>query len=294
MLTMMIATKVAVTLLTLVLTCAAFADELPNGIYSVADKDADSGTTVTRADTPGQIRLQTLLTRGFGTPSLVSTSNDNESFRLELANAGPFPENVNSIHQAAYIDGVCVVFGSRTDLDEERKSTVIGYFESLENARKLAKALSIEPQLRQHPGHKVFVKWTPGKTSFTPSEPIELTLTVKNLGDGDLHFVAGGSQRGSRDNQFAFIAHSSSGDGKAVPDTGDPNHFGGPGQFVNLKPGESFNRSVDVAKWFRFRESGRYQLTCMYHIELSSDAADSNSPVWDEFLTGRCYVEINE
>ena len=31
----------------------ASADELPNGIYSVADKDADSGTTVTRADTPG-------------------------------------------------------------------------------------------------------------------------------------------------------------------------------------------------------------------------------------------------
>jgi len=292
--TMINSLKPTVTLLTLVLTCTASADELPNGIYSVADKDADSGTTVTRADTQSQIRLQTLLTKGFGTPSLVATSNDNEYFRLELSNAGPFPEKVKSIHQAVYIEGVCVVLGSRTDLDEQRQSTVIGFFSSIENARKIAEALSIKPQLRRHPGHKVFVRWSPSKTSFKPSEPIELTLTVENVGDPDINFVAGGSQRGSRDNQFAFIAHSSSGDGKAVPDTGDPNHFGGPGSWVNLKPGESFTKSVDVSKWFQFSESGRYQLTCMYHIEMSSAQSDSNSPMWDEFLTGRCYVEINE
>ena len=79
--TMINSLKPTVTLLTLVLTCTASADELPNGIYSVADKDADSGTTVTRADTQGQIRLQTLLTKGFGTPSLVATVPDETMLR---------------------------------------------------------------------------------------------------------------------------------------------------------------------------------------------------------------------
>ena len=49
-----------------------------------------------------------------------------------------------------------------------------------------------------------------------------MTLTVENAGDADVLFVAGGMQRGDRDNQFAFIAHSQSGFGKAVRDTGDP------------------------------------------------------------------------
>lgn len=276
-------------LLALVVTCTATAAELPNGIYSVADNDADTGTTVTRADTHDPIKLQRLLTSGLGRPSLISTSNDNESFRLTLSKAGPFRKDITSTHQAAYIDGVCVI-GTGQVLDDQQRSTLVGDFNSIDNASKIAKALSIEPKLRHHPGYKAVVKWTPEKSSYKPSEPIELTLTVENAGDVDINFVAGGSQRGPRDNQFAFVAHSGSGHGKAVPDTGDPTNFGGPGSLVKLKPGESFTKTVDVSKWFRFFESGSYQLTCIYHIEMSSGDSD----LWDEFLTGRCDVRIKE
>lgn len=282
--------KLAVTLLALLVACRATADELPNGIYSVADNDAQTGTMVTRADTHDSIKLQKLIASGFGTPSLVSISNDNENFRLELSKAGPFRENFETAHQAVYIDGVCVPLWSREEFDSQRKSTVIGTFTSLENARKIAKSLSIEPKLRRHPGHKVLVKWVPTQISFKPSEPIELTLKVENVGDAEVNFVAGGSQRGSRDNQFAFIAHGEHGYGKAVPDTGDPTNFGGIGSFANLKPGDSFTKTVDVSKWFRFTESGSYQLTCIYHIEMSSGDKD----LWDDFLTGRCIVRIKK
>tara|TARA_R100000789_G_C3021935_1_gene153682 strand:- start:3211 stop:4059 length:849 start_codon:yes stop_codon:yes gene_type:complete len=281
--------KITITLLALLVACSATAAELPNGIYSVDSNDSDSGNTVTRADSQEPIKLQKLLASGLGTPSLISTSNDNESFRLTLSKAGPFRQDIKSTHQAAYIDGVCVI-GTGQVLDNQQRSTLVGYFNSIDNANKVAKAFSIKPKLRQHPGHKVIVKWTPQKPSFNPNDPIELTLTVMNVGKVDINFIAGGSQRGARDNQFAFIAHSDYRNGKAVPDTGDPVNFGGIGSFVNLKPNESFTKSVDVSKWFRFTESGSYQLTCMYHIEMSSDDGD----LWDDFLTGQCLVRIKK
>ena len=165
---------------------------------------------------------------------------------------------------------------------------MVGDFNSIDNANKIAKALSIEPKLRRHPGHKVFVKWAPMQMSFKPNDPFELTLTVKNVGEVDINFTAGGHQAATRDNQFAFVAHS--GYGKPVPDMGDPMTFGGPGSLVKLKPGELFTKTVDVSKWFRFTESGTYQLTCMYHIEMSSGERD----LWDDFLTGRCAVRIKK
>ena len=281
--------KLSVSLLILVVACSATAGDLPNGIYSVSLKNGDSGTTVTRSDDHDSVKLQKLLASGFGTPSLVSMSNDNESFRLTLSNAGPFRKDVKSTHQAAYIDGVCVI-GTAQGLDDQQRSSFVGDFTSIDNATKIAKALSIEPKLRQHPGHTLNVKWTPKETSFKPNDPIELTLTVKNVGEVHVNFTAGGSQRGARDNQFAFIAHSAYGHGKAVPDTGDPMNFGGIGSFVTLKPGDSFTKTVDVSKWFRFTESDVYQLTCMYHIEMSSGEKD----LWDDFLTGRCAVRIKE
>jgi hypothetical protein len=283
--------KLAITLFALVLPSAATAGELSNGIYSVAGVNADTGTIVTRSDDGDQIKLQKLLASGFGTVSVVATSNDNDRFRLTLKGAGPFRTDIKSVHQAAYIDGVCVI-GTGQDLNDQRRSTLVGDFTSIDNAQKIAKALSIDPQLRQHPGHRVIVKWTPTRNSFKASEPIELTLTVDNVGDIDVTFVAGGSQRGPRDNQFSFIAHSGSGHGKAVPDTGDPMNFGGPGTFVKLRPGESFTKKVDVTKWFRFSSRDRYKLTCLYHIVLTD--GEDNGPIWDEFLTGQCFVRINE
>ena len=284
--------KLAVTLLAILVVCTATADELPNGIYAVDFEDSDSGKTVTGDDTQELVKLSKLLTSGFGTSSLLSTSNDNETFRLTLTEAGPFRKDIKSTHQAVYIDGVCVI-GNRRALDDQQRSTFVGTMISLDNANKIAKALSIEPKLRKHPGHKVFVKWTPKEPSFRLNGPIELTLTVKNVGEVNMNFIAGGQQRGARDNQFAFIARN--GYGNAVPDMGDPMNLGGIGSLVRLKPGESFTKTVDVSKWFRFTESGSYQLTCMYHIEMSSgDIKMSFGDVdwWDEFLTGRCLIRI--
>ena len=56
---------------------------------------------------------------------------------------------------------------------------------------------------------------------------ITLTFELKNAGDKPVTIRIGGSQRGPRDNQCRFIAQRCYGLGKGVPDTCEPNNFGG-------------------------------------------------------------------
>ena len=237
--------RFTVVFLTLFTVSNVTASELANGFYSVGD--TDGGITVRRSDTEsgGAIRLQQHIGDQFGTPTLVSLSNDNELFRLVLEKAGPFGKRVS--HLAVYIDGFCA-FSNQQVIDEHGRSTLTFTVASMRHARKLANALSIEPQLRQHPGHRLVAKWTPRNKSYKPSSSILLTLELKNVGDTTVRFIAGGSQRGARDNQFAFFAQGMAGYGETISDTGDPKHVGGIGTLITLEPGESFTRNADISK----------------------------------------------
>lgn len=67
-----IAIKLAVTFFAVFATSTAAVSGLANGIYSVTDVDAETGTTVTRSDDGDRVKLQMLLASEFGTPSIVS------------------------------------------------------------------------------------------------------------------------------------------------------------------------------------------------------------------------------
>jgi hypothetical protein len=105
--------------------------------------------------------------------------------------------------------------------------------------------------------------------------------------------MAGGQQRGARDNQFRFLAYRSYGGGKAVPDTGDPVNFGGIGSVQTLAPGETFTRSVGIEKWFKFDEPDFYRITGMYELQLhDTEMGGFGRPIWDDLAVGDCLVRV--
>ena len=95
--------------------------------------------------------------------------------------------------------------------------------------------------------------------------------------------------RGPRNNQFAFIAHSGHGYGKAVPDTGDTTNFGGLAGLTTLEPGETFTIDAPLNSWFDLTEPDSYRITGMFRIGICDDSWRS---IWDDFAVGECMVRI--
>ena len=112
-------------------------------------------------------------------------------------------------------------------------------------------------------------------------------------GTGPLRFTHGGKQRGPRDNQFRFVAQAGI-DGKGLPDTGDPQHFGGISRSITLKPGEVYTTEVDLSKWFKFAEPNTYQITGVFEMPvIDPTSADGWGPVlWDDLAVGECTIWV--
>src|SRR5262245_32199987 len=112
-------------------------------------------------------------------------------------------------------------------------------------------------KVRRHPGHKIQVVFSPEKKVFVPGEPVKVVLKVTNIGESDFMFMRGGRQRGARDNQFGFTAQAGN---RMLPDIGHPDHFGGLGIFVRVRPKETVEIPVDLKRWFAFDKEGTFQM----------------------------------
>ena len=278
-------------MIALLLTClgaASTADvQFADGIYFVSR--AEEGTAIERVDGT-RIFITDLATKAFGAAKVTSVVNDNSRYRLDLTNAGPFSAEVQLPALAICLDGICLSVVSQSDLHPDRTVDLIAYVPGQELAERVAKSLGIKPRARQHPGHILVARWKPVKPWCQPGEPVVLRMEIENAGPKTVCFQDGGRQRGARNNQFAFIAHSRHGHGPAVPDTGDPQHYGGLGGHRTLGPGETFKKEVDVTKWFKFDKPGSYKLTCLYQTELFE--RDVTFATWDEYVVGDCIVVI--
>jgi hypothetical protein len=134
---------------------------------------------------------------------------------------------------------------------------------------------------RRHPGYQMLVEFIPDKPEFTAGEPVVVTLRITNVGQRDFAFVQGGRQRGARDNQFDFSARRNG--GIAVPDSGNPLHFGGLGSTVKLKPSENHEIKVDLTKWFEFEPNSHYQLRGSYYLRFVDPDTTSYDTVWEDY-----------
>lgn len=269
---------------------AVRADDPLDGIYTVHEKG--DGPKATRNDTGDTIVLGKRLTDNFGTAAIRSVSNDNTRFVMDLRGAGPFAKDAATGSKAAIIAGKCLMIYSNSDPEANGTMNLGTVLHGDEAMRAVAKVLNVEPKLRKHPGHKFLVTWAPDKPSHQVGEPVGVTVKIKNVGDVPVSFMNGGRQRGPRDNQFRFTAYRSGGEGKAIPDTGDPVNFGGPGGYVDLEPGKEFTKAVVLDKWFKFTEPDTYQITGTFYLEMRDPNEAGHWTAWEEYLTGVCRVRI--
>lgn len=272
------------TLLTLTLATNMSAAR-ENGIYVIANEDPQITTTSGAA-----VGLGNLTTNHFGNVSIWSLSNDNERFRLMLDKAGPF--NPQEKH-AIWIADVCERIASYYEPDHEGRVTAIIDIQGRAAIEKIADALEVQVQLREHPGHQLRIDWKPTQESFRVGEPIVLELVITNVGQTTVRFIEGGQQRGPRDNQFRFVAFAGDGRGASVPDTGSSVNFGGKGVFRTLEPGAVFRKRVDLSKWFQFKNPDTYLVTGIYELELAPPDFGPRT-LWHELVAGQCRVRVIE
>jgi hypothetical protein len=288
-----IRTAIMVLLLALGLATNAHSQEAKapaDGIYLVREKG--DGPKVKRNDTGDELVLGKRLTETFGAAAIHSDTNDNSRFRVDLKGAGPFAPGEPLASFALIIGGRCFMVYSHSDRERDGTCSLGSVIHGEDVARSVAKTLNTRPTLRTHPGHRLLVTWTPDKASYAIGEPIMLTLKIKNVGDRPIAFFNGGRQRGARDNQFDFTAFRSGGEGKAVPDTGDPTNFGGVASLPALQPGEVFTKSAPLDSWFKFQAPDTYQITGTYRLEIH-DPNESARPHWQDFATGECQVRVD-
>ena len=164
------------------------------------------------------------------------------------------------------------------------------WIEGRKAAGRVAKATKVTLQLRRHLGHRFVVRLKPKKDSYQIDEAITMRMEIENVGKTTFAFWDGGMQRGPRNNQFGFMAYGGYGSGRAVPDTGDPTHFGGiAGQKV-LKPGDTFAKEVKLSKWFHFKSPDTYKVTGMFRMTV--DSPGDHGLAWDDFAVGECLVKV--
>jgi hypothetical protein len=269
----------------------AAAKKPADGIYQVHEKG--DGPKLKRNDNGTTVVLGERLTENFRGVTMHSLANDNSRFYLHLEDAGPFPVKDALGTAAIVIDGQCFMVWSHSDRGPDNTRQISAVIHGEDVARAVANKLAIEANPRKHPGHKFHVTFEPDKKSYPPGEPIVLTMKIKNVGEKPACFFDGGRQRGPRDNQFGFIAMGGGGEGKPIPDTGDPTNFGGLGRYVTLKPGEIFKKTVNLDKWFAFKEPDTYRITGVYRLEFYESSEPKRRHInWEGFATGECSVRI--
>jgi hypothetical protein len=276
----------------LVLAPAPDGPRLADGFYEVLE----SGDGVRFPGNDGRtLILGKCLGKKFGTPTIRSVNNDNTRFGCTLKGAEKLWDGPAAPALVLVAGRVCLtITGNSIPHPDETRDlwfTIIGR----ESAERVAKALHCAVQLRKDPGHRLKVKWTPGKEAYQVGEVVTLKFELTNAGKESVTFRIGGSQRGPRDNQFRFVAQRWSGMGKGVPDTGDPTNFGGMSWTRTLKPGETYTADVPLDRWFKFDEPDTYRVTGIWGLHLEDPTLGGFDPaIWDDLVCGDCLVHVEK
>lgn len=152
----------------------------------------------------------------------------------------------------------------------------ISFYADSQVATNVANALKVTPKIRKHPGHKLQTRFVCNDMTTNTT----VTLEITNLGDSTVVFQDGGMNRGMRNNQFGFAGFRN---GKALPDIGSPVHFGGRSTYVSLKKGETFQKRVNLTKWFDLSEKGYYDVRGTFYMEFHSSTEDHRI-MWADYV----------
>ncbi len=262
-------------------------NDIQDGIYFL--NQPGQGQKVAAGGT--EVWLGKLASDQLGEISLYSLNNQNTQYLLRLDRCGPLQTDQQLVSLTAIvIDGVCAVVSGHSGGpgQETGEVTLTAQLQGEAVAEQIAKHLDIGVQKRRHPGHCLLVTWTPVRESFGPDDAVELELEIRNVGDVPIVFLDGGQQRGARNNQFNFTCFHQL---KPVPDVGNPIHFGGLAAIVDLQPGQSFQKRVDLRDWYSFNEVGVYDLIGSFYLGIH-ESQRAHRLVWEDYATGPGQVTI--
>ena len=266
------------------LVLPAAAEEDGDGLFALAEETA--ARKVTAAD--GRVfGLGERLTHEVQEAQLTSRDNSNREYALQLK--FPFVEDLGRARTVLVVKGTAYVQSSSGS--EAEKSSSLGFQVSgMENAEAVAAHFGIKPKFRAHPGHRLSVSFVPAEKEFGVDGAKTVTLRIENVGETAVFFEVGGRNRAARDNQFVFRATDGN---RTLPDVGSDQHFGGISTIRELKPGEVFERPVDLALWFSFEKAGTFFVHGSYHLDFF-ESRKYTEPLWEDWATADFQVRIRE
>ena len=261
--------------------------DLDDGFYAISQ---DGTAPLVLTQTGKELRLGEKVDLPVTEAWLSSKRNDNKEFYLLIEMPYEAAPEGSPWHLLLVVGGK--VYEQTSSGSSGRKTSSLGLeILSAMDAREVAKRFSIQPRYRVHPGHRLLIEFVPKKKEFAKKESVLVAFRLTNLGDNTIAFTQGGMNRAKRDNQYSFVGSYR---GKQMQDIGTDVHFGGQAQSRILGPGESLDDEVDLSKWFRFTESGTYQIVGSYYMRFLDRNDKRHVTVWQDYATAAFSIKITK
>jgi hypothetical protein len=278
--------KTILWLMMLLASANAFGGDQPaDGIYLRADgapapgircQDGQEGFLGARQDL--KIRKSELL------------SQDNANTRFYLSLTIPYDKTIGPSTYLLLVRGTAYRQSGSGTSGEETFSLSF-YISGEDKAKEVSEYLAVPVHYRRHPHHTFLVSFTPTKEDFNPGEDVTATLHIRNIGSDAVAFMKGGRNRAARDNQYVFCTHRG---GKQVEDIGTSYHFGGLAARRVLKPGDVFEDTISLSKWFSFAEPGMYEIHGSYYLDFKDPDSQSWATIWEDYVSADFMVTIKK
>ena len=266
-------------------TCAVGADLPDDGVYLRAE--GDPAPWIVSQD--GQ-KVFLGAKQDLKTQKSELFSQDNANTRFYLSLTVPYDETIGPSTYVLMVGGTAYRQTGSGASQEETSS--LGFCISGEDkAKEVSKYLSAPLGYRTHPRHTLLVSFTPAKQDFNPGEEVTATLHIKNIGTNTMSFMKGGRNRAARDNQYVFSARHR---GKQVEDIGTSFHHGGIAVRRVLKPGDEFDDTISLSKWFSFGTPGMYEIHGSYYLDFHDPESDSWRTIWEDYVSADFMVTVKE
>lgn len=215
-------------------------------------------------------------------------AQDNDNTRFDLSLSIPYDKDLGPDSYLLVVDGTA--YEQAGSGASQRETSYLNFsIAGAEKAKQVASFLGTVPVYHKHPRHAMSVSYLPTKPEFLPGEEVTVTLRIKNVGTEPFAFMKGGRNRAARDNQYVFSAYLA---GKQVADVGDSYHLGGLAVRILLKPGEVFQDTISLKRWFAFSKPGVYEMHGSYYLNFVDPARDSFQTVWEDYASGEFYVTL--
>jgi hypothetical protein len=217
-------------------------------------------------------------------------SQDNANTRFYLSVTVPYDKAIGPTTYLLLVRGTAYrQTGSGTSGQET--SSLSFYISGADKAKEVSEFLAVPVHYRRHPQHTFLVSLTPTEESSAPGEEVTATLHIRNVGNNIVAFMKGGRNRAARDNQYVFCARLG---GKQVEDIGTSYHHGGLAAKRILKPGDVFEDTISLSKWFAFREPGMYEVHGSYYLDFKDPSTDSWGTLWEDYVSADFIVTIKK